>query len=391
MQIGVPREIMEAEYRVGLTPEGARTLVSQGHGVLVQKAAGAGSGFADSEYEAAGAKLVNTPAESWKTDLVIKIKEPKPNEFGMLGSCGALFTYLHLAAHAELTRTLIDHKTISIAYETVRLPDGGLPLLKPMSVVAGKLAAQIGAHYSLKHCGGGGLLAGGLAGVPAADFLIIGTGAAGMNAAQIARGLGASVTLCDKDAARLKSAADEIPGCQTLVSEPTRLAEAVRKADVVICAVLVAGAKAPMLISYSTVKHMKPGAVLVDISVDQGGATDISLPPTTHGRPVRYVSLQDPLQTTDDLKTAQQKFGGRHIIVYSVANMPGAVPRTSTLGITNLTLPYIQELAKLGIQEALKTNKALAEGVNTYKGNVTCQGVATALNLPFVPLSKLVA
>jgi alanine dehydrogenase len=368
MIIGVPKEIKDNEYRVSLTPGGAHLLAGQGHRVLVQAGAGEGSGFADAEYAESGATIVQTAAQAWAAEMVMKVKEPLPSEFDFLHPDLTLFTYLHLAAAEKLTHVLMEKKTLGIAYETVQLPDRSLPLLIPMSEVAGRMAVQVGAHYLEKVHGGRGQLLGGVPGVAPCNVVIVGGGIVGTNAAKVALGMGAQVTIFDKDLNRLRYLSDVLHGnIVTMMSNPLNIAAAVADADLVVGAVLVAGTKAPRLVTRQMVSRMRPGSVIVDVAVDQGGCVE-TVHPTSHSDPVYLVD---------------------GVIHYSVANMPGAVPRTSTYALSNATLPYAEKLANLGSLNAIKADPALALGVNTYNGNLTYKGVADAFGLPYTPLETL--
>ena len=369
MIIGIPKEIKDNEYRVAQTPGGVAMLVQHGHRVLVQAGAGEGSGFADEEYRRAGAEIIAEAADVWKqADLILKVKEPLPQEYDYLRPGLLLFTYLHLAADERLTRELMKRQVTAIAYETVELDDGRLPLLIPMSEVAGRMAVQIGAHYLEKTQGGRGKLLGGIPGVRPADVVIIGGGTVGINAAKIALGMGAHVVIIEKNPDRLRYLDEVLHGnLTTLASNPRNIEDSVRVADLVIGAVLIPGARAPILVSRDLVAKMKPGSVIIDVAVDQGGCVE-TIRPTTHSHPTYVVD---------------------GVIHYGVTNMPGAVPRTSTYGLSNATLPYALMLADLGFEEAVAQNKALARGVNTYKGHITHHAVAEAFGLTYTPLEKL--
>ncbi len=368
MIVGVPKEIKDNEYRVALTPGGAEMLAHAGHTVLVQTGAGNGSGFTDREYERLGATIVPTAADAWnRADMVLKVKEPLPSEYGYLRPGLILFTYLHLAAVEELTLQLMQKKVISIGYETVELPNGTLPLLVPMSEVAGRMAVQVGAHYLERMNGGRGKLLGGVPGVAPCDVVIIGGGVVGTNAAQMAVGMGAHVIIIDKSAERLRYLNDIIHGAITIMSTPYNIAESVKYADLLIGAVLVPGARAPKLVTRAMVSTMKPGSVIVDVAVDQGGCIE-TVHPTTHS---------DPTFVVDG------------VVHYCVANMPGAVPRTSTYALTNVTIPYALKLADMGVVAAIKSDPALAKGVNVYDGKITYKGVADAFGLPYTDLKSL--
>ena len=369
MRIGVPREIKSNENRVALTPAGVHALVQAGHTVVVERGAGEGSGFADSAYAEAGAELAAEASAVWETaDLVLKVKEPLPEEYRFFRPGLVLFTYLHLAAEENLTRALLDRGVTALAYETVQLEDGSLPLLTPMSEVAGRMAPQVGAHFLEKVHGGRGVLLGGVPGVPPADVVIIGGGTVGRNAARIALGLGARVTVLDIRPEVLRWFDDTYGGrITTLMSNEYNVAQAVRRADLLIGAVLIPGARAPRLVSEDMVRSMKPGSVIIDVAVDQGGSIATIDRVTTHDRPT------------------YERFG---VVHYAVANMPGAVPRTSTLALTNVTLPYVLKLAELGVEEAVRRDPALARGVNTYRGRLTHRAVAEAHGLPYTPLAE---
>ncbi|RRJ64049.1 alanine dehydrogenase [Paenibacillus oralis] len=367
MIIGVPKEIKNNENRVALTPSGAYSLVSAGHQVLIEKNAGAGSGFTDAEYTAAGARLAGQAADAWSADLVIKVKEPQPSEYAYFRKGLILFTYLHLAPEPELTAALRDKGVTAIAYETVEV-NKTLPLLTPMSEVAGRMAVQIGAQFLEKPYGGKGILLGGVPGVKRGKVTIIGGGVVGTNAAKIAVGLGADVTIIDLNPDRLRQL-DDIFGArlQTLMSNPQHIAEAVEESDLVIGAVLIPGAKAPKLVRENTVKAMRPGSVIVDVAIDQGGIFETVDRITTHSDPT-YV-----------------KHG---VVHYAVANMPGAVPRTSTFALTNATLPYALELASKGLYAALNDRPALRRGVNVAGGAITYDSVAKDLHYDYVPVEQ---
>ncbi len=369
MIIGIPKEIKDNEYRVAQTPTNVEMLVGAGHRVLVERQAGEGSAFADDEYAAAGAELVGRPAEVFaKSEMVLKVKEPMEQEYDFLRQDLLLFTYLHLASDPTLTQVLQEKKVTGIAYETVELADGSLPLLTPMSEVAGRIAAQIGAQYLEKVHGGKGMLLGGVPGVPPCRVVVIGGGIVGTNAAQVALGMGAQVTVLDKDINRLRYLSEVLHGrLETLASTPASIAAAVKEADVVVGAVLIHGAKAPRLITREMVKSMKPKSVIVDVAIDQGGCAETSRP-TTHSKPTYLVD---------------------GVIHYCVTNVPGAVPRTSTYALTNQTFPYALKLAAMGFVEAVTTDAFLAKGVNVYKGHITHGGLAESLGLPYTPLDQL--
>ncbi|GLV62656.1 alanine dehydrogenase [Bacillus mycoides] len=369
MRIGIPTEIKNNENRVAMTPAGAVHLVQNGHEVFVQKGAGIGSGFTDEEYVQAGAKLVETAEEAWNQDMVMKVKEPVASEYGYFREGLILFTYLHLAPEPELTKALIDNKVASIAYETVQLDNRSLPLLAPMSEVAGRMSAQIGAQFLEKNKGGKGILLAGVPGVKRGKVTIIGGGQAGTNAAKIAVGLGADVTIIDLSAERLRQL-DDIFGNQvkTLMSNPYNIAEAVKESDLVIGAVLIPGAKAPKLVTEEMIQSMEPGSVVVDIAIDQGGIFETTDRITTHDNPT------------------YEKHG---VVHYAVANMPGAVPRTSTLALTNVTVPYAVQIANKGYKAACLGNTALLKGINTLDGYVTFEAVAEAHGLQYADAKEL--
>jgi alanine dehydrogenase len=358
MKVGIPREIKVHEYRVAITPAGVQELVGDGHQVFVERDAGLGSAISNEEYVAAGATILDTADEVWaEGDLLMKVKEPIAAEYERIREGQVLFTYLHLAADKSCTDALVKAGATGIAYETVQLADGSLPLLAPMSEVAGRLASQVGAYFLMSPVGGRGVLPGGVPGVYAANVVVIGAGVSGLNAAQIALGMGAHVTLLDRNVARLRQVDSIYQGrIQTVASNAYEVSRAVLAADLVIGAVLVPGARAPHVVSNSLVAQMKPGSVLVDISIDQGGCFEDSHP-TTHADPVYKV---------------------HNSTFYCVANMPGSVPNTSTYALTNVTLPYAVELASLGWKDALRADPALAGGLNVHAGEVTCAPVASA-------------
>lgn len=361
MLVGVPREIKSNEDRVAITPAGVKDMAAAGHKVFVELGAGTGSGISDEAYQEAGAEMVSREEVYARAEMIMKVKEPLPEEFGFYRSGQILFTYLHLAREPELTQMLLDKKVAGIAYETIQLPNGTLPLLTPMSEVAGRMAVQIGARFLEKPQGGKGILLGGVPGVPPADVVIIGGGTVGMNAAKIAVGMGAQVTIIDRSADRLRYIDDIFRGrVKTLMSNSLNIEQSVRYADLVVGAVLVVGAKAPKLVTEEMVKQMKPGSVIVDVAIDQGGSVETIDRVTTHSSPI------------------YEKHG---VIHYAVANMPGAVARTSTFALTNATLPYAMELANKGFLRAVRDNRALALGVNTLKGNLVCKPVAESLDL----------
>ncbi len=369
MKVGIPREVKNNEFRVAITPAGVHELVRHDHDVFVEAGAGLGSSITDEEFAHAGAKILGHADEVWGTaDLVLKVKEPIAEEYHRMREGQTLFTYLHLAASRATTDALIDRKVTGIAYETVELPDRSLPLLAPMSEVAGRLAPQVGAYHLMRPAGGRGVLMGGVPGVHPANVVVIGGGVSGQNATTIALGMQADVTLLDKSINKLRQLDAIYQGkLKTVASNAYEIEKAVLQADLVIGAVLVPGAKAPTLISNELVSRMKPGSVLVDISIDQGGCFEDSRP-TTHADPVYTV---------------------HNSVFYCVANMPGAVPHTSTYALTNVTLPYAVELANRGWREALKKDKALALGLNTFGGEVTYGPVAEAHGMAHVDISEV--
>jgi alanine dehydrogenase len=369
MIVGILKEIKPAENRVSMTPAGVEIMCQNGHTVLVEQSAGANSGFADNVYVDAGAEIVATPAAVYeKSDMVMHVKEPLPSEYGLIRKDQIVFTYLHLAAAQELTDALIKSQSINIAYETIQKTDGSLPLLTPMSEVAGRMAVQEGAKYLEMNQGGLGVLLGGVPGVDPATVVVIGGGIVGTNAAKMACGLGAKVYLLDMNLDRLRYLSDVMPAnCFPLMSSPAKLRKLIQEADVVIGAVLVAGAKAPKLVTRDMLKTMKPGAVMVDVAIDQGGCFETSKA-TTH---------QDPIFTVDG------------VIHYCVANMPGAVAKTSTMALTNATLPYAVEIANKGWQRAMKENHEIKLGANVIAGKVTYKGVADAFGLEYTPIDSL--
>jgi len=371
MKVGVPSEIKNHEYRVALTPAGVRELTAHGHEVFMQKGAGEGSSLDDDAYVAAGATIIPDPDEVWATaDMVLKVKEPIAAEYHRMRPGLVLFTYLHLAADKACTQALLDNKVTSVAYETVQLADGSLPLLAPMSEVAGRLAPQVGAYHLMRQGGGYGALLGGVPGTHASKVVVIGGGVSGTHAAQIAVGMGAQVTVLDRNVARLRQIDAIYQGrIQTVASNAYQVEKAVLEADLVIGAVLVAGAKAPKVVSNELVSRMKPGSVLVDISIDQGGCFEDSRP-TTHAEPT---------------------FRVHNSVFYCVANMPGAVSHTSTFALTNVTLPYAVELANQGWKGALQADPALAAGLSTYDGVLTSGPVAEAHGLAYTPIAEVIA
>lgn len=370
MKIGVPKEIKNNENRVGLPPNSISTLVDNGHDVYVETDAGIGSQFTDDDYKNAGATIVDSAAKAWGCELVIKVKEPQSTEYQYFREDLTLFTYLHLAAEPSLAQALIDKKVTGIAYETVQLADHSLPLLTPMSEIAGRMSTQIGAQFLQSFYGGKGILLGGVPGVQKGKVAIIGGGVSGTEAAKMAIGLGADVTILDLDPKRLKQLSELFGNdVQTLMSTKINIANAVKNSDLVIGAVLIPGAAAPKLVSEAMIESMNDGGVVVDIAIDQGGL----------------------FATTDRITTHDNPTYTKHgIIHYSVANMPGAVPRTSTLALSNVTLPYVLALAKKGFKQACIDNPALAKGVNTIQGHVTYKAVAEALDYEYQELSNFV-
>jgi alanine dehydrogenase len=368
MLVGVPREIKDNENRVSLTPAGVVELAHHGHQVVVERGAGAGSFFTDDEYAVAGAELVTTHEEVFaRAALILKVKEPVPSEYALLRDGQLLFTYLHLAADERLTRALMAQRVTAIAYETVEVART-LPLLMPMSEVAGRMAVQVGAHYLEKTYGGRGLLLGGVPGVRPSHVVIIGGGIVGTNAAQMALGAGAMVTIFEKSADRMRYLSEILHGnLATVMSNRHSVGEAVAEADLLIGAVLIPGAKAPKLVSEAMIRTMRPGAVVVDVAIDQGGCIETAHP-TSHS---------DPIYEIDG------------VIHYCVTNMPGAVPRTSTYALSNVTLPYALTLADQGFLDAVRHDAGLAKGVNVYAGQITYGAVAEAFGLPYTPLAEL--
>ena len=368
MKVGVLKEIKVLEKRVCMVPSGVATMVAAGHEVFVEVSAGAGAGYSDAEYVAAGATMLGTPAEVYATcDMVMHVKEPQPSEYDLIREDQIVFTYLHLAADEPQTRALMKAKSINIAYETIEKPDGSLPLLVPMSEVAGRMAAQEGAKYLEMPEGGRGILLGGVKGVAPATVVVIGGGVVGINAAKMACGLGAQVYILDTNLERLSYLDDVMPAnCFPVMSNPAILREYVLKADLVIGAVLIPGAKAPKLVTAEMVKEMKDGAVMVDVAIDQGGCFETSKA-TTHANPTYVVD---------------------GVVHYCVANMPGAVARTSTIALTNATLPYALQIANKGWQKAMQENKEIELGANVIKGKVTYKAVAEAFDIAYTPIAE---
>ena len=371
MLIGVPKEIKNHEYRVGIVPAGVRSLTEAGHKVIIEAKAGLGCGITDEEFTAVGAQMVPTREEVFKrAEMIIKVKEPQREEIELLQEGQILYTYLHLAPDPEQTKGLLDRKVVGIAYETIQLPDNSLPLLTPMSEIAGRMSIQCGARSLEKESGGRGVLLGGVPGVEQGRVVIIGCGIVGQNAAKVALGMGADVTILDVDLRRLRYIDDLFGGrIKTLHSNRYVVAQQVASADLVIGAVLVTGAKAPKLITRDMLKDMKEGSVIVDVAVDQGGCAETTKP-TTHS---------DPTYVVDG------------VIHYCVANMPGAVARTSTYALTNATLPYALRIANQGVKQAVAGDPALAKGVNVHLGAVTHPAVAESLGMPYTPLTKVAA
>jgi alanine dehydrogenase len=369
MIVGLPKEIKDNEYRVGLTPAGVRALTDAGHKVIVEKSAGEGSGFEDALYERAGATMLDSPDDVWaQGDMIVKVKEPIAPEYPRMREGQLLFTYLHLAPDPKQTEALLKNKVTGIAYETITDRKGTLPLLTPMSEVAGRMAIQVGATYLEKMNGGRGILLGGVPGVPAARVVIIGGGVVGTNSAKIAVGMGAHVTIIDNNLDRLRELDDIfLSKISTLASSAYMIQDAISEADLIVGAVLVPGAAAPKLITRNMLKEVPKGAVIVDVAVDQGGCIETTHP-TTHSNPTYYVE---------------------DVLHYCVANMPGAVPRTSTFALTNATLPYALKLANKGFVEAIRSDLGLKAGVNTYAGKLTYEAVAEAQGLEYTPLDNI--
>lgn len=371
MVIGVPKEIKKAEYRVALTPAGVRTLSEEGHRVLVEKDAGRGSGFLDEEFKRCGAEVINDRGKLFnEAELILKVKEPLPEEYKLFHEGQVLFTFLHLAADKNLTQALLKQKIVGIAYETVQRDDGYLPLLAPMSEIAGRISPLVGAFYLARHKGGRGKFIGGVPGVPPARVVIIGGGTVGMNAAKIASGMRAKVTILDINVERMRYLDDVMPSnVVTLMSSAYNLEKILPETDLLIGAVLIPGAKAPCLIKRDMLKIMKKGSVIVDVAVDQGGCVETTHP-TTQDNPVFEVD---------------------GVIHYCVANMPGAYPETSTLALTNVTFPYVLQVANKGYKKALREDKALFRGLNLFKGKLTCAAIAKAHDLPYHPAEEVLS
>lgn len=370
MKIGTVKEIKDNEYRVGMVPGGVRQLCDAGHEVLIQAGAGEGSEISDEQYETSGARIVADADDVFKTaDMIIKVKEPLDGEVEKLRGDQILFTYLHLAPLPKLTESLLNKGLIGVAYETITAPDRSLPLLTPMSEVAGRMAVQVGAYYLQKPNGGRGLMIGGVPGVPRGDVVIIGGGVVGLNAAKMAVGLGARVTILERSAPRMRYLDDIFSGrITTLISNPVTILEAAKRAEVLVGAVLIPGAAAPRLVTREMVSDMAPGSVIIDVAVDQGGCIETTRP-TTHSNPTFVVD---------------------GVIHYCVANMPGAVPRTSTFALTNVTLPYALRIANDGLNAAAKADAGLMAGINTYNGKLTYKAVADDQGREYTPASELV-
>ncbi|MEW6106740.1 MAG: alanine dehydrogenase [Bacillota bacterium] len=371
MIIGIPKEIKDNENRVGMTPAGVESLIHHSHQVLVEAEAGAGSGFTDDEYRAVGARILSTAKEVYQSsDMIIKVKEPLPPEYGLLRPGQILFTYLHLAADKELTEALLQARIVGIAYETIQEDNGLLPLLRPMSEVAGRMSALVAAYHLARPFGGRGVLAPGVPGVAPGTVVILGGGTVGFNAAQVACGIGARVIVLEADQSRIRYLDSVLPRNSTVIASNTyNIARAISEADAVIGAVLIPGARAPRLVTRDMLKLMKPGAVIVDVAVDQGGCVETTHP-TTHSNPTYVV---------DD------------VLHYAVANMPGAYPRTSTLALSAATLPCALEIANKGYRRAMAENRALRRGLSVHKGLLTCKPVAEAHLLEYVPVDEALA
>lgn len=367
MIIGIPKEVKQDEYRVAIVPAGIEALVKRGHKVLIEKKAGLGSGIVDEEYKKAGADIVNSPKKIFdRAEIILKVKEPLPKEYGLLKKGQVIFTYFHFAADKKLTYEMLKKGIVGIAYETIQRDDGKLPLLTPMSEVAGRMSIQEGAKYLEKPMEGRGILLAGVPGVRPANVVILGGGVVGSNAAKIAGGLGAQVTILDIDLDRMRYLDDIMPEhVITLMSNSHNIRECIKQADLLIGAVLIPGAKAPQLITRDMLKLMKPGAVIVDVAIDQGGCMETSYP-TTHSKPTYIV---------------------HGVVHYCVTNMPGAVGRTSTYALTNVTLPYTLELADKGYKRAIKENSAIMRGLNVVDGKITCKAVADAFHTEWYPMN----
>jgi alanine dehydrogenase len=368
--VGIPKEVKDNEYRIAATPEGVRELVDAGHAVLIEEAAGLGSSLSEDRYKRAGAQFVSSAEDVWRgAGMIIKVKEPQPSEYELMQEGQVLFTYLHLAANRELTEELIRRRVQAVAYETVQLADGRLPLLAPMSEIAGRMAPHVAARFLEKEHGGRGVLMGGVSGVRPAKVLVLGAGMAGANAAWIAAGMEAEVTVVDKNLDKLRFI-DQIHKGRivTLMSDRLTLEQRVRESDAVIGSVLLPGAKAPVIVSEDMVASMRPGSVIVDIAIDQGGCVATS----------RMTTHSDPTYVVHD------------VVHYCVGNMPGAVPNTSTYALTNVTLPYALDIAGKGLEDAVREDAGLAGGVNIYAGSVTNEGVSGAHSLEYVPIHELI-
>lgn len=371
MIIGVPKEIKNNENRVAITPAGVVQLINAGHKVVIEANAGIGSGFTDEEYKQAGAEIVERASEVWEqAEMILKVKEPLPVEYGYFRKGLILFTYLHLANEPELAKALVENEVTAIAYETITV-NNTLPLLTPMSEVAGRMAAQLGAQYLEKSKGGKGILLSGVPGVKRGKVTIIGGGVVGTNAAKIAHGLGADVTIIDLNPARLRQLEDIFGSTvQTLMSNPYNIAESVKDSDLVIGSVLIPGAKAPKLVTEEMVKSMQPGSVIIDVAIDQGGNFETINYATTHDNPII------------------EKYGVLH---YAVANIPGAVPRTATIALTNVTIPYAVQISSKGVIQAIKESEAIKTGVNVMNGNITFKAVAHDLGYDYVPVDDVIS
>jgi alanine dehydrogenase len=371
MIIGIPKEIKNNENRVAISPAGVDAFVKAGHEVIIETGAGAGSGFLDEIFAVHGAKIKGSAAEVWhRADMILKVKEPQPSEYLYFREGLILFAYLHLAPELELTRVLMEKGVTAIAYETVQLDNGSLPLLTPMSEVAGRMSVQIGAQFLEKPQGGKGVLLGGVPGALPGEVVIIGGGVVGTNAAKIAMGMGANVTLLDVNSDRLRQLDDLYHGqLHTLISNRLHIVESVKKADLLIGAVLIPGRRAPRLVTEEMVREMQPGSVIVDVAVDQGGSIETIDRVTTHSEPI-YIKYD--------------------VVHYAVSNIPGAVPKTSTIALTNVTIPYAAEIATKGLEAAINDNHVLARGVNVFEGNVTYEGVAESLGLTYTPLREMI-
>lgn len=370
MIIGVPKEIKLKESRVAMTPAGVDTLIAAGHKVIIEKGAGEGAGFFDEAYASVGAEIMKTADDVWEnSEMIVKVKEPLHEEYKYFRPGLIIFTYLHLAPELDLTRALIEKKVVAIAYETVQDPNGSLPLLTPMSEIAGRMSIQVGATFLEKINGGKGVLLDGVAGVPPASVVVLGAGTVGTCAVKRAVGIGARVTVVDININKLRYLADIFRNeIETLYSNRFNIMEAVQNADLVVGSVLIPGAKAPKILTEDMVKNMKPGSVIVDVAIDQGGCVETIEHPTTHDKPV---------------------FVKHEILHYAVPNIPGVVPQTATLALTNATLPYVLKIANKGWKQAVIEDKALAKGVNVVEGKVTYEAVAEAHNLPYYPLEEI--